>query len=440
MISRFSAMLCAALAAGMPFAVSAASTAPPSVAARLERSGGVTFIRQQDDAASLVGAQVVLRAGLDRQTLRQSGLAALVAQTILNTPVAGSTMSLKDAISARGGSIHFSIDPDDVRFYVESLPSAGTAVFSLFARALAAPSIKPATVRAARSDLFARIARDQSAALAVGLDMLDRANAGNANAALPTLGTSASLAQLVPGDVQAFYGKYYRRGGAYVSAVGRIDALAHGALTQLADAVPAGSTSAIAVHIAPLEGTSRQLITHRDIQAPWLIAQYAAPNADSKDFGPMLVLAAFMQRTLADIVEVPGVVSPTFASNSVGSLYDYSRQPASLTLYVNGGMGNPDRAFGTALSIVKVLATTKLTGSIEDFKAMAYGDFATGATTLESRAWLATVFAEQVDSPDYIARAMQAISTTTPADIQRVAKLYLDNPTIALVLPRQQQP
>ena len=439
MISRCSAMLWAVLAAGMPFVANAATAAPAPVVPILEHSNGVTFIRQQDDAASLVGAQIVLRAGLDRQSLRQSGLAALVAQTILRTPVAGSTMTLQDAIAAQGGSIHFAIDPDDVRFYVESLPSAGTAVFSLFAHALAAPSIDPVTVRAARSDLFARIAQDQSAALAVGLDMLDRVHTTDANAALPMLGTSASLAQLVPGDVQAFYSKYYRRGGAYVSAVGRIDALAPDALTQLADAVPAGTTSPIAVHIAPLEGTSRQLVAHRDIQAPWLMAQYSAPDADSKDFGPMLVLAAFMQRTLADIVEVPGVVSPTFASNSVGALYDYARQPASLTLYVNGGIGNPDRAFGTALSVVNVLATTKLTGSIDDFKSMAYGDFVTSATTLESRAWLATVFAEQVASPDYVARAMQAISATTPADIQRVAKLYLDKPTIALVLPRQQQ-
>ena len=430
---RSSALLCAALFVCSPLAARAAGTTT------LDRSGGVTFIRQQDAASSLVGVDVIVRAGLDRQTLRQNGLAALVAQTILRTPVAGSKTSLLDAVAAQGGWIHFSVDPTDVRFYVEALPSSGDAVLSMFSHALAAPAFDPVTVRTARADLFARIAHKQSAALAVGLDMLHRADADAANAALPSLGTSASLAQLVPNDARAFYGKYYRRGNAYVSAVGRVDALGPQTLAQVADALAPGTTTAIAVHIAPLQGTSRQLVAHRDIQAPWLIAQYAAPDAKSKDFGPMLVLAAFMQRTLADIVEVPGVVSPTFASNSVGALYDYSHQPASLTLYVNGGMGNPDRAFGTALSVANVLATTKLTGSIEDFKAMAYGDFATSAITLESRAWLATIFAEQVASPDYIARAMQAIAATTPADIQRVAKRYLDKPTIALVLPRQQQ-
>ena len=435
MTASFRALVLATLAAGLPVSgIAAAAPATPSPIT-LARQGGVTYIQQPDSASSLVGAEVLFRAGLNRQTLDQSGLAALVAQTILRTPVAGAA-SLQDAIVAQGGSIHFAIDPDDVRFYVEALPSSGNAVFGLLARALASPSFDPATVRAARIDLVTRIAQDRSAALAVGLAMLDRASANAANATLPDLGTTASLAQLVPANVQAFYARYYRRGGAYVSAVGRLDALAPTVLQNLADAVPPGSTTAVAVHVAPLIGTSHELIAHRDIAAPWLIAQYAAPAASSKDFGPMLVLAAFMQRTLADIVEVPGVVSPTFASNAVGALYDYSQAPASLTLYVNGSTGNPNRAFGTALSVVNVLASTKLSGSIDEFKAMAYGDFATGATTLETRAWLATIFAEQVASPDYVARAMAAINATTPQDIQRVAKRYLDNPNIALVLPR----
>jgi hypothetical protein len=151
----------------------------------------------------------------------------------------------------------------------------------------------------------------------------------------------------------------------------------------------------------------------------------------------MLVLAAFVRRTLSDIAQVPGVVSPTFASRSVGAVYAYDRAPASLVLYVNGGLiGNPSRAFATALSVVNVLAATRLQGSIEEFKAEAAGDFASDATTLETRTWLAAVFSRESASPDFINRALEAIAATTPDDVQRVARTYLGNPTIALVLPR----
>lgn len=439
MILRFALALAFAL---LPCAAAAASAAAPTGAPTLRHVSGATIIRATDSAATLAGVEVTVPAGLNRQALSQNGLAALTAQTILSTPVltSGETPAapLHDAIAALGGSVKFSVDANDVRFYVEGLPSSAGAILALFQHALATPSFAPATFGSARTALAARIADAQTVPLNVGIDMIDRSDAQTANTALPTLGTPTSLAQFVPADVRAFFERYYRRGGVYVSAVGDLNSLAPGTLEALAQTLPAGRTTAITVHLAKLDGTSRQLVTHRDIGAPWLIARYPAPQLGSADFGPMLVLTAFLQRTLADVAEVPGVISPTFASNAVGASYTYDRAPASVVLYVNGGVGDPNRAFTTALSVARVLASAKLNGSIEQFKSIALGNFATGATMLESRAFLATIFAQQAATPDYQARVTQAIAATTPADIQRVARKYLADPTIALVLPRQQ--
>ena len=57
----------------------------------------------------------------------------------------------------------------------------------------------------------------------------------------------------------------------------------------------------------------------------------------------------------------------------------------------------------------------------------------------ETRAWLAAVFSRESSSPDFINHALAAIAATTPADVQRVARTYLGNPTIAFVLPRANQ-
>lgn len=422
---------CAAIAAGV-------SVPTPTI----ETAGGATIVRQSDASASLVGVAIVVRAGLDRQTMRQNGLAALVAQTILETPVmpaqgSAVALSLQDAIAARGGSIRFTVDPSDVRFYVEALADDAPAVLDLFRTALTTPDFSPATVRAARADLVRQISQSQQVALQVGLDMLNAASSVQANTGLPELGTPASLAQFFSDDARAFYRAFYRRGGALVSAAGRLDVLSTGALSSLADALPDGTTAPVPVHLPTLSGATHEIVAHRDIASPWLIAQYPAPKVDSRDFGPMLVLAAFVRRTLSDIAQVPGVVTPTFASRSVGAVYAYDRSPPTLVIYVNGGLiGNPTRAFATALSVVNVLAATRLQGSIEEFKAEAAGDFAKDATTLETRAWLAAVFSRDSASPDFINRALAAIATTTPDDVQRVARNYLGNPTIALVLPR----
>ncbi|HZV76129.1 MAG TPA: insulinase family protein [Candidatus Babeliales bacterium] len=436
-MSRASLLSITAAAAALlvPHVAAAAAAGVPSPAVQI--AGGTTLVTQPDSSASLAGVEFVVRAGLDRETMKQSGLAALVAETIVQTPVGNPALLLQDAIAARGGSIHFTVDPGDVRFYLEALAGDMPAVLGLFRTAIAAPDFSPATVRAARSALIRQIAQNQQVALQVGLDMLSAASSSQANAGLPELGTPASLAQLFASDAKSFYRTYYRRGGSMISAAGRLDGLPAGTLGDLAAALPAGTTMPVPVRVAQLTGATHEIVAHRDVSSPWLIAQYPAPRVDSNDFGPMLVLAAFLRRTLSDIAQVPGVVEPTFASRSVGAVYAYDRAPAILVLYVNGGLiGNPGRAFATALSVVNVLAATQLQGSLEEFKAEAAGDFANDATTLETRAWLAAIFSRESTSPDFINRALAAIASTTPADVQRVARTYLGNPTIALVLPR----
>ena len=61
----------------------APAVSPPST----DTVAGTTVLQQIDSAASLAGITLVVRAGLDRQTMKQNGLAALVAETIMKTPV-----------------------------------------------------------------------------------------------------------------------------------------------------------------------------------------------------------------------------------------------------------------------------------------------------------------------------------------------------------------
>ena len=70
-------------------------------------------------AAPLLHVVYVVRAGLDRQTLTQNGLAALTAQTILEH--AGKRRRAARCDRRAGGSISFTVDPGDVRFEIESL-------------------------------------------------------------------------------------------------------------------------------------------------------------------------------------------------------------------------------------------------------------------------------------------------------------------------------
>ena len=93
------------------------------------RAAGPIVLQQPDASADLAGTEVLLQAGLDRQTAKQNGLAALVAQAILRTPVQGS-VALEDAVAANGGSITYAVDSDRQASPL-SPPGSGSAILTV---------------------------------------------------------------------------------------------------------------------------------------------------------------------------------------------------------------------------------------------------------------------------------------------------------------------
>jgi predicted Zn-dependent peptidase len=410
-----------------------AATVPPPL---LVRHGAVTIVTQPDSSASLAGVVLFAPAGLDRQSLTQNGLAALTAESILRTPVAPS-VALEDAIAARGGAISFEVDARDVRFYVEGTGATEPALLDLFERALAKPEFSARTLSEARERLDQRIAANQQVALKVGMEMLERQSPGAPNVGMPEFGTPISLAQLVPSDLQNFYARAYRRDGDIISAAGALEGLPSGTLDRLAQTLQPGVSAPVVMKIPELRGASRQLVTHRNIAAPWLVAQYRAPALSSRDFGAMLVLSAFINRTLAEVADVPSLVSRSLTDRAIGTIYNFDAQPASMVVFVDGGLGDPSHTFGATLAVMHVIESTRVQGSITPFKAAAAGRFIEDTTSIADRAWIAGVFAQQGGSGDYVSATLAAILAVTPTDLQRVARLYLGDPVFAVVLPRE---
>ncbi len=414
---------------------------PAHAAAPVPAPGNVTVVEQPDAGADLVGVEVLLQAGLDRQTPRQNGLAALVAQAILNTPVStasGQSQPLQEAVSAAGGSVTFVVEPRHVRFYLEGVTRTFAQSLGLLHSALTHPGFNTATLNAARAAVNQKIVENQRLALSVGIDMLNRAFYQNSDAGMPPYGMPQTLAGFTSTDAQTFYTAHYRRGDAVISAIGDIRGAAGANLTGLVDGLPAGSSPPISVHLGKLPSNSQQLIARRDVPVPWLVAQYPAPDMRTKDFGAMLILTAFMQRTLADVSEVPAIATRSATQRGVGAYYNFDTYPANVIIYVDGGLGDPTRTFATALTVVNVLGHAKLGGDLSQMKAFAAGRFLEDTQTMQDRAWLAGIFASRHVNGDYLAMILKAIDSTTSADLQRVAAQYLGAPTIALVLPRTQ--
>ena len=302
-----------------------------------------------DDNAAISGVQIFLNAGLDKESDATSGVAALVAECLIRTPVSagGESLPLRDAIMAQGGSVQYTVDGSSVHFYVEGRSDKLPALVALLSRAFAAPDffLSPATSAAARRSLGTRIG-ELAGERAVGRHR----DVPGTRTTQPTPASRRSArpprSPLISGrDLTAFYQQNYKRSGLTFSAVGKTGPALSEALTGFAAALPEGAVATVPPKARPIPATAPRIVARRDVGAPIIVVGYAAPAPGSRDFGAMVVLGnrcsrnAF-ERSSSTTLGLAGAVP-------VGAFDDLDDSaPASLVVYVNGTRVDPE--FGAA--------------------------------------------------------------------------------------------
>ena len=411
----------------------AAPAAAPSQrypAASATALGSLRYLAENDADAAVSGVQIFIAAGLDREAPQQNGVSALVAESLLRTPIDGEP--LREAIAGAGGSLNYTVDGRSVHYYLEGRSERLAALVRIFGRALAAPDFSSATVAAGRAALTARLAEFEGSPLSVGIQMFRRSYY-TGGAGQPALGNATTLAGLGGADLTAFYRANYLRSAVTASAVGRIGSELGTALEGVADGLAPGAPAAVAEKARSIPAEAPRIVAHRDVGAPWVVVGFAAPSPNSRDFGAMLVLESL----LSSAFERSSATTPGLAQRSVGAFYLYESSPASVVVYVNGQQIDPSLALREVLAVSKTLALKPLGApALARFKTSAEGQFLTDSVDLSDRAYLLGTFASQGLGDDAINAALVALEKTTPADVQRVAKSYLQRYIVALVLPR----
>jgi predicted Zn-dependent peptidase len=392
--------------------------------------GTTKFYAQSDAGAQLVGIELVVSAGTARQTAAQNGLAALTAQSLLFTKIDGTRLT--DRITAAGGSIDFSIDPGVVRFAIEVLPSALPAVSADLARAIAAPDTSPETIAAARTVLGTRIEDDERNPVTVGIEML-RSSYYRGTAGAPSYGTQASLPNLGSADVAAFFAAHYLRGDAFATATGAVDDGASAAVNAVLGAFPAGSEAAPVLATQAFGAQPKRVVTQREIGVSFAFVGFAAPAMTDPDFGAMLVLRSLLN----DVAARQSTTTLAPFQRGIDVVYAYDVKPATFTVAINGSELDPNAGLSVLAAIVKTTFAKPLGADvIKRYKETARGAWALEAVTLTDRAWQIGAAVNEGADPALAQTVAAEIDRVTPADVQRLAKLYLQHYTVAIVLPR----
>lgn len=418
----------------LALALVAALCAPAAAAAdRYPATVIVDGVPAEVDADSaLAGVQIYLPGGLDRQSAVQNGFAALLGEVVAGTPVGGG-QPLRQAISSLGANLSVSVEPQDVRYYVEGRPAALKAALALLGTALAAPDFSHATVASAKNALTERIIDANESPFGVVSSMLRSAYYPGSGAGFSPAGTQAVVANASPDALKRFWSDNYRSGGVTIAAAGRVDDdVARAARAAVAN-LPAGQPAPMTLRTHKPSDPPARIVTHRDVGLPWVGMGFAAPAAGTKDFAAMLVV----QSIIASLGRTEGIVSRPAALRPINAIYQYDVRPANFIIYSSGN------SMASATGLREVFAATDLLGSkpldasvIQRYRTLAIGEFAIQNMTLEDRSALVGMTTRLGLDPDYPNAVIAAIDAVSPADVQRVVKDYLQRYTVALILPR----
>jgi predicted Zn-dependent peptidase len=388
-----------------------------------------------DPGAPLAGVQIFLPGGLDRQSAAQNGYAALLAEVVAQTPAPGGR-PLRDAIAALGANLTVSLEPQDVRYYVEGAPAAVTAALALLGSALAAPDFSRATLARAKAALRLRQNDADESPFGVVSTMLRSAYYAGSGAGYAPMGAQAVVANADADALRRFWSEYYRRGGAVLAAAGRVDAGVAQAAQAVAAQLPAGEPPRLTLRTRTPTDPPARIVTHRDVGLPWVGMGFPAPSAGSKDFAAMLVVQAIV----ASLGRTDAIVSRPAVLRPINAIYQYDVRPANFIIYTSGNSLSSPTGVREIFAATDLLASKPLDPeAIERYRKSAIGQFLVDDMTLEDRSALIGLAARLGLEPDFANSVIDAIQAVTPADVQRVVKEYLQRYTVALVLPRQTQ-
>jgi zinc protease len=156
----------------------------------------------------------------------------------------------------------------------------------------------------------------------------------------------------------------------------------------------------------------------------------------ASDYPTMLVIEALLGRG-GDVHSFSLGSDNSLPDEFAGAYYQYEAQPGMLAVFLNGSDASVDGAVRDLQSAVGRLRGSALPDAIIDRgRRLAIGQYYAGVSTLGDAAWLLGRAAASPDGPNFENLVPARIARVSAADVQRVARRYLQGEILGIVLPQ----
>jgi predicted Zn-dependent peptidase len=396
---------------------------------------GFTVIVRENPLAPVVAVSLLVAMGTRWERPETAGLSNFVHAVMVKGTMRRTGAEIAETVAALGGKMSASGDVDYSEVRGTALARFWRELLGLTAELALEPRLAPKDVDDERDYVLSRVQRRADNPAARAFDELYRALYGAHPYALPTLGTLDALKRFDHAAVGAHYRAFYRPDRMVLAVSGQVasaEVLAEA--SRLFGGMPAAASTRDPAIASPVARGARIVVEQAAQQAQILVGALAPPM-DHPDHAPVKVLATVLGggmagRLFAELRDRRGLAYTATA------YYDPVREPGALVLYLGTAPDNAERAEQALAGEVARIRDERV-GADDLARAKGYllGRYTMDRRTNERQAWSLAFYDLMGVGTGYPEQYRRAVDAVTAADVERVARRYLDTPTTVIVRP-----
>jgi predicted Zn-dependent peptidase len=253
---------------------------------------------------------------------------------------------------------------------------------------------------------------------------------------LPILGTAESLKRIDHGAIVAWYRRFYRPERMTRAVSGQVKAAEVIAeARRLFGELPRGG-QVDDPPIAPPVASGRRLTIEQPAQQAQIVVAGLAPRLSDRDHAAVKVLANVLGGGMAGRL-FSELRDRQALAYSAGAYYDPVREPGALILYLGTAPESAARAEEALRKELERIRTEPVTSDeLNRAKGYLLGNYTMDRRTNGRLAWYLAFYEVEGVGQQFPDRYRQAVQAVTAADLQRVARAYLANPTTVVLRPK----
>jgi predicted Zn-dependent peptidase len=344
-----------------------------------------------------------------------------------------SATALAEAGEVLGGALDASGDVETGEVRAQALARYWEGLLALVAEVALTPTLPAEEVERERRLTRSQIHARADSPFLVTLDALLGALCGDHACGRPSVGTASSVGQLTRQALAAHHREIYQPGRLVLAVSGQVQPAR---VARLVDALfgkmPRSAVPAPEPPSRP-RPTGERRVLQRAVHEARILVGHLGPGLEEADYPATKVLGAILGGGMSGRLFV-ALRENRGLAYSVGVLYPLRTAPAFLVAHMGTEPTNVEGAEAALRAELDRLRHEPVgEQEVARGKAHVLGGLAMDRRTNARQAWYLAFF-ESVgvgwQFADGYARAVQAV---TAADIRRVARKYLDRPTIVLL-------